>query len=131
MKIRIMAGYAATDGRMPESLEVEIETEAPTVTAEVTATIGHVLGQMIGAPAARELAATSAAFESAFAKGGLVKATEAVSVYQCRRTLCGHAREAHGATDDQGNRLGMGAGACLVCVNSDKCRSFVGEGAER
>jgi hypothetical protein len=131
MKIRVTASYAATDGRMPESLDVEIETETPTATTEVTAVIGNVLGQMISAPSARDLAVTDAALKGVLARGGLIKATEAVEVPRCRRTLCGHTMDKHGAINNQGNVKSDGHGACVECSNLDKCRSFVGEGAEQ
>lgn len=108
MEIRIEARYFATDGSMPESIEVEIKTVEPAPTAEVinlvTALIDHAAQMPKGRPT---IAVTTSTGEF------------------CSRTLCGCPEDVHSTVDDQGNVVGKGAGMCSVCNNPDKCRSFV------
>jgi hypothetical protein len=47
---------------------------------------------------------------------------------QCRRALCGHPRANHDDKDFYGQAMGVGKGACRICISATKCERFVGAG---
>lgn len=116
MKIRIQAGYPATDGSLPETLDVEIEVEL--LPADMIVLAAGVIDALAAVPSRRSPSFTPADFVPQDRRG--VSAA-------CARTLCGHGRNVHSAVDDQGQDVGVGNGACSACGNADKCRSFVGQ----
>lgn len=123
MKLRISVTYPATDGTMPENVEVEYEDIEP---VDASTSIVPVLDMLLLAPSARYLdeAPHMAAAVRMFARpfGG-------DPADHCQRVTCGHPHSHHGGLDDQNQPVGddPDGGVCLTCDNPDQCRSFVGK----
>jgi hypothetical protein len=114
VKITVYAVYSSTDGVTPESVNVEADVPDGMAAGEVVALAAGFVDMVAAVPARRP---------AAFVREPAAIAATAVPA--CSRTLCGHARGGHSAIDDQGQDVGVGNGACSVCGNADKCRSFV------
>lgn len=190
MKIEIRVTYAATDGRMPEDVWIEIIDEAAPYCDEVVRTTMPFVEKLLVAPSARQLTEAWDGAKEAVKRASRPIQEGAPLMYtpdgrvtswrppvtgdpavftsykdgseipigqpfvvmtsgesrgslppvglgglrvvpdpppeRCRRILCGHERADHGSRDDQGTAGPSGSGVCLVCENTDKCRSFVG-----
>lgn len=121
MIVRLSVSYPATDGSMPESVEIEWTGQ----NAEPITGLPVVLAQLLAAPSVvrpggREIDALAReARQSADAE-------QAATEPHCRRTVCGHPKSLHTSGDEVGRFIGLHEGTCSVCGSADQCRSFVG-----
>lgn len=127
MKIKVSAYYEATDGSLPSSVDVEVTDEegetAPITVDEAVTVIGFAIDRLNTLPAQRYAVDR---IDLTGATPSVIRTPADNPADACRRTLCGHGRNVHGSADDMGETVGTGNGACSVCHNGDKCRSFVG-----
>lgn len=107
MNLRIAATYAATDGAMPETVEVTFEEIDQDGAFDVD--LQPIIAQLLAAPSQRSTLAAR------------------VSGPRCLRGPCGHAQSQHGDRSSDGYEFPeRNQGPCTVCDDSEKCRSFVG-----
>lgn len=121
MTLRIAVGYAATDGTMPESVEIEWADVLPDPDQVHT-----LVSLLVRAPAARmEKYMTDQPAEPALAELGLVLEDPV-----CITNACGHLRSDHAVTTQTGptgppiRRYDE----CKICADVDRCVRYTGEG---
>lgn len=134
MKIEIRATYAATDGRMPEDVSVEIDTEGVQDGADLThGVIMPVLDRLIALPAARDLTMAWDGIKDALTTESPVPVYKRPEIPAevlnegCGRPGCGHRRYSHldGEPDQAG--LAFYLGRCMACSpGPDRCLGFIG-----
>lgn len=125
MKIVVYAGFAATDGSLPESINVEIQDDErfPMTTTDMIDVAAGVM-KHIGAMTERRMVTAMSRMDDGLGLA-LRAASPAPVVDPCARTLCGHDKAHHRSTDERDREVGDGNGMCRICLNGDKCRSFV------
>lgn len=125
MLIRIGATFAATDGSMPESVDVTLENVD---IEEVRTLMPAVLDTLLMAPTARRMQPSAAEVGR-----DVVEGIRTLAGPKCRRTACGHPRSAHArqmrpSTDTAQTDHESRWGPCGECNNKVQCEYFVGEG---
>lgn len=148
MKIEIRATYAATDGRLPEDVSVEIEHDAQGLTlTSVVTEILPLLDRMLAMPAARDMTRAWAGIKGTLTgvqpiepyvpdgRSAPVSSSERLDMpaevlnERCRRLQCGHYRFNHLDIDAGGGEPGPYLGRCVVCDDPGHCESFIGSDA--